>query len=174
MGVDQDARIADAVRAGRVLEGMTRDQVLSARGAALREEVIPPDAELWHYSEGEVAFSQGRVTYVDLDASQGKPAAPSTPAAADRVTREDLGATAGEPRSPLEIARVHTPGDGFLALRSEPTIRRGKRLLKIPHGSRLKLEGCVSRPGDGRWCSTTFDGRKGWVFERYLVTGTEE
>ena len=46
---------------------MTPEQVLSARGESLRKESIPPEAKLWHYAEGEVAFSKGAVTYVDLD-----------------------------------------------------------------------------------------------------------
>jgi len=66
-------------------------------------------------------------------------------------------------------ARVHTPGDGFLALRSEPTIRRGKRVLKIPHGTELTLGECVTRRDDGRWCRTGYQGRTGWVAEQFLV-----
>jgi uncharacterized protein YraI len=66
-------------------------------------------------------------------------------------------------------ARVDTPGDGFLALRSEPTIRRGKRVLKIPHGTELALGECVTRRDDGRWCRTGYQGRTGWVAEQFLV-----
>ena len=147
---------------------MTTEEVLSARGAPLRKESIPPDAELWHYAEGEVAFSQGQVTYVGLDEAPA-------PSAADRSATREGGVAEKPSQEPLEerrgpdTARVHTPGDGFLALRSEPTIRSGRRLLKIPHGSVLTLEQCVTRPEDGRWCQTTFRGRVGWVFERYLV-----
>lgn len=147
---------------------MTTAEVLTARGEPIRKEVIPPDAELWHYAEGEVAFSQGKVTYVGLDE------APAPPAASQGATREGTAAvdtgqrTLDERRGP-DTARVHTPGDGFLALRSEPTIRSGRRVLKIPHGSVLTLDQCVAHSKDGRWCKTTFKGRVGWVFERYLV-----
>ena len=168
VAADKGAEIPEAIHPGTVREGMTRDQVRSARGTPLRTEVIPPDAELWHYAEGEVAFSQGKVSYVGLDRAP-VPTAPSQGA-----TREEAAAEKPkqklleEPRGP-DTARVHTPGDGFLALRSEPTTSSGRRILKIPHGSVLTLDQCVSRPNDGRWCKTTFKGRVGWVFERYLV-----
>jgi hypothetical protein len=147
---------------------MTTEEVLSARGEPLRKESIPPDAELWHYAEGEVAFSQGAVTYVALDRAP----APSTPSqGATRegaVTEKPSQEPPEKPHGP-DTARVHTPGDGFLALRSEPTIRSGRRILKIPHGTRVTLGECVSRPSDGRWCRTRFKGQSGWVFDRYLV-----
>jgi hypothetical protein len=165
---DEDLQIAEAIRNGTVLEGMTTDQVLSARGAPLRKEVIPPDAELWHYAEGEVAFSRGRTTYIDLDVVPARPAL-AILGPEEQITREVPEPPPSEPRGGSDTARVNTPGDGFLALRSEPTIRRGRRLLKIPHGTRLTLGGCTNRQTDGRWCSTTFEGQKGWVFERYLV-----
>jgi hypothetical protein len=165
---DENAQVAEAIRTGMVLEGMTTDQALSACGAPLRKEVIPPNAELWHYAEGEVAFSRGRATYVDLDAVPARPS-PSTPGPAEQVTREVPDPPPADARGELDTARVNTPGDGFLALRSEPTIRRGGRLLKIPHDTRLTLDGCVNRQTDGRWCSTTFNGQQGWVFEHYLV-----
>ena len=166
--MDENVQVVEAIRAGTVQEGMTMDQVLSARGAPLRKEVIPPDTELWHYADGELAFSKGIVTYVDLDAVPARPAT-SMPSPAEQLTREVSEPPPPEPRSGLDTARVHTPGDGFLALRSEPTIRRGRRLLNIPHGTRLTLDACTNRQTDGRWCSTTFEGQKGWVFERYLV-----
>lgn len=60
------AETAEAILAATVLKGMTLEQVLLARGEPTRKEVIPPDAELWHYPGGEVAFSQGKVSYVSL------------------------------------------------------------------------------------------------------------
>lgn len=154
--------IADAIASGAVIKGMTIEQVVLAHGKPIRKDVIPPDAELWHYPQGQVAFSQGKVSYSDLDATSVSPAAsPHTPPNQDARSTEGPGVSS--------IATVHTPGDGFLALRSEPTIRRGKRLLKIPHATVLTLSECVTPPGDGRWCRTTFQGQVGWVFERYLV-----
>lgn len=164
----QEAEIAAAIRAGTVLEGMTMEQVLSARGEPIRKEVIPPDAELWHYVEGEVAFSQGKVSYVAL-LEAATPPAPSHGATREGAAAEDpTQRTLEEPRGPI-TGRVHTPGDGFLALRSEPTIRSGRRILKIPHGTLVTLGECVSRPSDGRWCRTSYKGQRGWVFDRYLV-----
>lgn len=159
--------MADAIRAGTVLTGMTLEQVLQARGEPIRKEVIPPDAELWHYAAGEVAFSGGRVSYENLAAAQ------SAARSADRVPDEPA-ATPGTPPArrsgqSVERATVHTPGDGFLALRSDPSIRRGRRLDKIPHGTVLTLDECRTWPEDCRWCRTRFRGQTGWVFERYVV-----
>lgn len=60
------ADVAEAILAGNVVKGMSMEQVRLARGEPIRKDVIPPDAELWHYPAGEVAFSAGRVSYVSL------------------------------------------------------------------------------------------------------------
>lgn len=162
------AEIADAILAGTVLKAMTMEQVMLARGEPVRTEVIPPDSALWHYADGEVAVADGKASYVDLegplveDTSAGQ--SDVRPAA---TPLEDQ--PVAEAHSGREKARVHTPGDGFLALRSEPSIRRGKRLLKIPHNTMLTLDECVTGEDDGRWCRTGFQGEVGWVFERYLI-----
>ena len=68
---------AKAIQGGTVLKDMTMEQVLLARGEPDRKEVIPPDAELWHYPSGEVAFSAGKVTYLSLAEKRAKtPTAP--------------------------------------------------------------------------------------------------
>lgn len=69
------AKAADAILAGNVVKEMTMEQVQLARGAPARKEVIPPDAELWHYAAGEVAFSGGKVSYVSLAAKTESPPA---------------------------------------------------------------------------------------------------
>jgi hypothetical protein len=66
-------------------------------------------------------------------------------------------------------ARVNAPGDGFLALRSAPSTERGARLAKIPHGSELILGECRPAGPSDSWCRTDFEGRSGWVLDRYLV-----
>ncbi len=66
-------------------------------------------------------------------------------------------------------AVVNTPGDGFLALRSEPTIKSGKRLAKIPHGTKISLGDCQPASDGSHWCQTTYNGVTGWVFDRYLL-----
>ena len=160
------AAIARAIEAGTVLTGMKQEQVLAARGEPIRRETIPPDAELWHYPEGEVAFSGGKVSYVDLRAPQPAAQSPSqSPSKPASLQPAPPASTA----QPANTATVNTPGDGFLALRSEPSVRRGRRLFKIPHGTMLTLDECRTWPGDGRWCRTRFRGQTGWVFERYLV-----
>ena len=162
------AEITDAILTGTVLKAMTMEQVMLARGAPARIEVIPPDSALWHYPDGEVAFADGQASYVDL---QGPLVGDTPDGQADR--RPTLTPLEDQPdaeaRSGRDTASVNTPGDGFLALRSEPSIRRGKRLLKIPHNTVLTLEECVTSEADGRWCRTGFQGEVGWVFERYLV-----
>ncbi len=66
-------------------------------------------------------------------------------------------------------AVVNTPGDGFLALRSEPTIKSGKRLAKIPHGTTIRLGVCQPASDGSAWCQTTYNGVTGWVLDRYLL-----
>jgi hypothetical protein len=55
---------ASVVQSGQIRIGMTRDQVSAARGAPARKEAVPPDYELWHYAAGDIAFTNGRVSYI--------------------------------------------------------------------------------------------------------------
>ena len=55
---------ASVVASGQVRVGMTRDQVSAVRGAPARKESVPPDYELWHYASGDIAFTNGRVSYI--------------------------------------------------------------------------------------------------------------
>lgn len=73
----------------------------------------------------------------------------------------------------LPTARVNSPSDGFLALRSEPDSEKGARLAQIPHGTIVTLENCEKeqvRIGSrtGRWCMVTYRGQTGWVFDAWL------
>ena len=70
-------------------------------------------------------------------------------------------------------ARVNSPADGFLALRSAPSADYGERITKIPHGSVITIQNCErdrvkigSRTG--RWCMVTWSGYDGWVFDAWL------
>lgn len=56
---------ANAILAGEVHTGMTSDEVLEARGNPIAKIVVPPDDELWRFSDERVVFSAGKVTYVD-------------------------------------------------------------------------------------------------------------
>lgn len=76
-------------------------------------------------------------------------------------------------QSTTTAARVNSPGDGFLALRSLPNSEAGERILKIPHGATISVGACgpVTRPVNrsGRWCQASYNGYAGWVFDAYLV-----
>jgi len=67
-----EANFAEAISRGEVLIGMSMDDVVRSRGEPLRKEVIPPDAELWYFDDGEVAFSSGLVSYASLSAHSTK------------------------------------------------------------------------------------------------------
>lgn len=66
-------------------------------------------------------------------------------------------------------ARVTSPGDGFLALRTYPSSSIGDRVLKIPHGASITVGGCLAPSGGGRWCRASYNGYSGWVFDKYLI-----
>ncbi len=73
----------------------------------------------------------------------------------------------------LPKARVNSPGDGFLALRSEPHAEHGERLAQIPHGTVVTLENCEKErvkigSRTGRWCMVTYGDHTGWVFDAWL------
>ncbi len=65
-------------------------------------------------------------------------------------------------------ARVNSPGDGFLALRTYPSSSVGGRILQIPHGASVTVGGCLAPSGGGRWCRASYNGYSGWVFDKYL------
>lgn len=79
------------------------------------------------------------------------------------------------PNTPtVQIARVNSPKDGFLALRSIPDAEIGDRLAQIPHGVNIEIIGCqktVVKIGSrrGRWCRTNYNGQSGWVFDAWLA-----
>lgn len=69
-------------------------------------------------------------------------------------------------------ARANSPGDGFLALRSEPNSETGYRIAKIPHGAALTVYECptASNVGKipGRWCRVNYGGQSGWAFDGFI------
>ncbi|MEO5860724.1 MAG: SH3 domain-containing protein [Pyrinomonadaceae bacterium] len=70
-------------------------------------------------------------------------------------------------------ARVNSPADGFLALRSEPDAETGERLAQIPNGTVVTLENCEKQKvkigtRTGRWCMVTYKDQTGWVFDAWL------
>ena len=71
-------------------------------------------------------------------------------------------------------AQVNSPGDGFLALRSEPDAEYGERIAKIPHGATVELNNCERSKvtigsHTGRWCQVTYQGQTGYVFDAFLI-----
>ena len=77
------------------------------------------------------------------------------------------------PNEKTQTARVNSPDDGFLALRSEPDSETGYRIAKIPHGAPLTVLGCP-KPSNvgkmpGRWCQVVYNGQAGWAFDAFMT-----
>lgn len=76
-------------------------------------------------------------------------------------------------KPPKGYARVNSPRDGFLALRSEPSADRGIRAEKIPHGKTIRLHSCgkltVVGGRKGRWCQVVYRDYIGFAFDAYLI-----
>ncbi len=76
--------------------------------------------------------------------------------------------------SAAQTAAVAPTGDGFLSLRTEPSVKTGVQLLKIPTGATVNLLGKCQNPGQtadgkkGRWCLVSYNNQTGWVFDAYL------
>ena len=83
-------------------------------------------------------------------------------------------APAPTPASTSPVAYANSPGDGFVALRSDPSVRSGRRITRIPHGASMDLHGCqqsTSAVGStqGHWCEVSYGGQYGWAFDAYLI-----
>jgi len=83
--------------------------------------------------------------------------------------------TTPPPPQPYDNGRTayaNSPGDGFLALRSEPSSEAGERIAKIPHGTALTVIDCP-KPSNigkmsGRWCRVVYNGQAGWAFDAFM------
>jgi hypothetical protein len=75
------------------------------------------------------------------------------------------------PTSNKVTARVNSPNDGFLALRTEPSAETGERILQIPHGATVTVQGCLPKgPGKkARWCRVDYNGNVGWAYDGFLI-----
>ena len=95
---------------------------------------------------------------------------PAGPAVADGE-RAEVGAW--DPGGPGATRYVNTPGDGFLALRSAPSVRGGERRAEVPHGAAVEVGSCGrSETIGGRygtWCRARYGGAEGWAFDGFLV-----
>ena len=70
-------------------------------------------------------------------------------------------------------ARVRSSSDGFLSLRTEPSVKTGTQLIKIPTGATVQLENCEKNfltidGRRGRWCMVSYNGETGWAFDAWL------
>jgi hypothetical protein len=82
------------------------------------------------------------------------------------------GSDDGQLGSPI-TATVDSPKDGFLALRSLPSVDLGDRIARIPHGDEVEVIGCSDNQvtiGNrrGKWCLVTWNTKAGWVFDAWL------
>ncbi len=73
----------------------------------------------------------------------------------------------------VTTARVNSPGDGFLAMRSGPSHKTGHQIMKIPHGDTVSVfecQGYITIAGKtGKWCKVSYAGRNGWAFDAWLT-----
>lgn len=86
----------------------------------------------------------------------------------------DATATPTTRSSGTVTARVAQSNDGFLSLRTEPSVRTGTQLVRIPSGATVELNDCQTNYQTidnrrGRWCMVTYDGEIGWVFDAWLI-----
>jgi hypothetical protein len=80
--------------------------------------------------------------------------------------------TQNKPAAPT--ARVAPSNDGFLSLRTEPSVKTGTQLVKIPSGATVNLENCEKNYTTidnrrGRWCMVSYAGEIGWAFDAWLI-----
>jgi hypothetical protein len=70
----------------------------------------------------------------------------------------------------ITSAKVNSPTDGFLALRTNPNAIANK-IMEIPNGSSIKVSDCLESvmKKSGRWCQVTYNGNSGWVNNRFLT-----
>ncbi len=75
------------------------------------------------------------------------------------------------PKPSVVTAKAHSPGDGFLALRTGPSAETGDRILEIPHGSTIKVLSCLKPAAGkkGRWCKVDYNGNLGWAFDGFMI-----
>ncbi len=102
-----------------------------------------------------------------------KPTASPTPEKPDNVNTDPETKRTPSQTTQIPLGRIDAPGDGFLALRSEPSDESGERLAKIPNGSYVEIQDCqkeqkIVSGKKGRWCMVTYENSTGWVFDAWL------
>lgn len=71
-------------------------------------------------------------------------------------------------------AEVAQTSDGYLSLRTQPSVRSGSRLARMPSGAQIRVLGCQTSPQSiggtwGRWCQVNYGRKSGWAFSAYVV-----
>ncbi len=101
-------------------------------------------------------------------------ALPADPALAGATTPPPGAVSSSAPAASNTRRFANSPGDGYLSLRSNPNASAGSRLAQIPHGATVDVGSCGTSDTvggvAGRWCSATYDGRSGYVFDAYLAS----
>jgi hypothetical protein len=71
----------------------------------------------------------------------------------------------------VTTAKVNSPGDGFLALRTGPSSETGERIMEIPHGATVTVLACqtAAKGKKGKWCKVNYNGNAGWAFDGFLI-----
>lgn len=111
-----------------------------------------------------VDFNSGCVVLTQLS---GTGAPPGPTVVQERVYVQDAAAA-------VSGATANSPRDGFVALRSDPSVRTGYRVMQIPHGAYVEMYGCqpaeaVVDRRHGQWCEVGYNGTRGWAFDGFLL-----
>ena len=102
-----------------------------------------------------------------------------TPSEAEADAAADAAVAAGATAPDLdamsnpETRYANSPSDGFVALRSDPSIAEGSRFKKIPHGGQVSVFYCKPQNENigvrhGHWCKIEYNEITGWAFDYYL------
>jgi hypothetical protein len=132
----------------------TTENKVDNKNVASNPIAVPtPDSEKQRLQD-ELANIQKRLSQDEKNSN--RPVSQPTPNAPDVVS-----------------ARVNSPNDGFLALRSRPDVA-GELVVKIPHGDTVTIENCNRRKviiggRAGRWCLISWGGYQGYVFDAWLI-----
>lgn len=109
----------------------------------------------------DAAILKEKIANLEKKVQEQKTSKPTVPIIANTST----------PQSNKVTARVNSPGDGFLALRTQPSAETGDRILQIPHGSTVTVNACLPKAAGkkGRWCRVDYNGNSGWAFDGFLI-----
>lgn len=158
---------------GLVLDAPSVPRALApvpARSGAALPVVVAVLATLVVVLIGAVVWTSGSHDSPAVIAAMAPPS--ETDETADEEVPVDPPPPAPDPGY-TDVAWANSPGDGFLALRSAPSVRSGERLIKVPHGAQLSLGACLAPTTVGRsygsWCPARYAGIDGWAFNAFVT-----